>query len=361
MNRIQHTPVWTGIIMLLAVFVTSCSNSMNLTRTKDFEASPNTNKPAETVAIVSPHSLAGSNSKFLGNIIGYPSNIPANFDDYWSQVTPENAGKWGALEPSHGNWNWGPLDQIYNYAQSHGIIFKEHTFVWGNQEPDWIDNLGEAAQRGALEYFIKTFFQRYPNTAMVDVVNEPLHNPPSYADALGGSGSTGWDWVIEAFEIAQQYNNGAKLLINEYGIISDPNAARQYVEIINLLNERGLIDGVGIQCHSFSMDNVSTSTMNQVLDMLAQTGLPIYVTELDISGSDSQQKTRYATKFPVLWENPNVRGVTLWGYRQGHMWQDDAYLLRSDGSERPAFQWLRSYLNNNTDGGNPDDGKYFTI
>jgi len=42
-----------------------------------------------------------------------------------------------------------------------------------------------------------------PDLPMIDVVNEPLHAVPPYAAALGGSGATGWDWVIKAFEMAR--------------------------------------------------------------------------------------------------------------------------------------------------------------
>ncbi len=46
------------------------------------------------------------------------------------------------------------------------------------------------------------------------------------------------------------------------------------------------------------MNNVSVTTMNQVLDMLAATGVPIYVSELDMSGDDQTQLARYQEKFP---------------------------------------------------------------
>ena len=44
--------------------------------------------------------------------------------------------------------------------------------------------------------------QRYPGVELIDVVNEPLHETPAVAAALGGSGSTGWDWVVEGFRLA---------------------------------------------------------------------------------------------------------------------------------------------------------------
>lgn len=39
-----------------------------------------------------------------------------------------------------------------------------------------------------------------------------------------------------------------------------------------------------------------------------------------------------------------MKGVTLWGYQQNQIWRTNAYLLRSDGSERPAMTWLKGYI-----------------
>ncbi len=286
-------------------------------------------------------------SKFLGNIFR-SSSEPRNFSQYWNQVTPENAGKWESVESSRDQMNWGTLDAIYNYAKQHGFPFKMHTLVWGNQQPSWITSLSQAEQRAEVEEWFAAVAARYPAIDLIDVVNEPLHDPPDYKNALGGDGSTGWDWVIQSFQLARQYFPNSKLLINEYGIISDPNATSQYVTIINLLKTRGLVDGIGIQCHYFNMNDVSVSTMQSVLNTLSATGLPIYVSELDIQGDDQTQLQRYQQKFPVLWEHPSVAGVTLWGYIQGEMWASDAHLLRSDGTERPALTWLMQYVKGGT-------------
>jgi len=86
------------------------------------------------------------------------------------------------------------------------------------------------------------------------------------------------------------------------------------------------------------------------LDLLGETGLPIYVTELDIDGpTDEQQLKDYQRIFPVFWEHPAVKGVTLWGFRPG-LWRqkEKAYLVRKDGSERPALKWLREYVGGTT-------------
>nr|WP_232345244.1 endo-1,4-beta-xylanase [Paenactinomyces guangxiensis] len=287
--------------------------------------------------------------KFLGNIVA--NSVPSSFSTYWNQVTPENSTKWGSVESSRDNMNWSAADTAYNFAKSNGYPFKFHTLVWGSQEPSWISGLSAADQKAEVTEWIQAAGQKYRNAEFVDVVNEPLHAKPSYRNAIGGDGSTGWDWVIWSFEQARQAFPNSKLLINDYGIISDPNAAAQYVQIINLLKSRGLIDGIGIQCHYFNMNNVSVSTMNSVLNTLAETGLPIYVSELDMGGDDSTQLSRYQQKFPVLWEHPAVKGITLWGYIQGQTWQSDTYLLTSSGAERPALQWLKQYLGGGSGGG----------
>lgn len=62
------------------------------------------------------------------------------------------------------------------------------------------------------------------------------------------------------------------------------------------------------------------------------------------------RKDPYKRIFPVFWEHPAVRGVTLWGYRPG-LWRNEtkAYLIEEDGvTERPALVWLRSYVEEST-------------
>ncbi len=303
--------------------------------------------------LLSPMLPAGSaeaamatGSKFVGNIIA--GSVPSNFSTYWNQATPENASKWGSVESSRNNMNWGNVDLIYNYCKTNKIPFKFHTLVWGSQEPSWIGSLSAADQKAEVTQWIQAAGARYPDADFIDVVNEPLHAPASYRNALGGSGSTGWDWVVWSFEQARQAFPNAKLHINDYGIISDPNAANNYVQIINILKARGLIDGIGIQCHYFNMDSVSVNTMKQVLNILGATGLPIYVTELDITGDDATQLSRYKEKFPVLYESEYVKGMTLWGYIQGQTWADNTHLISSSGTERPALTWLKEYLSGNS-------------
>ena len=283
-------------------------------------------------------------SKFLGNIFGSAFE-PTKFSEYWDQVTPENAGKWGDVETSRDFYSWTALDSIYNYAMNIKFPFKLHTLVWGNQTPNWMDSLSEQEQREEVEEWIREVGNRYPASRLVDVVNEPLHFPPSYKEAIGGDNKlygTGWDWVVWSFEKARQYLPNAKLLINEYGIEWGGPNLDIYIDIINILKSRALIDGIGVQGHG--LESIPASTLRFSLDKLAQTGLPIYISEYDVDkADDNEQLNIYKAQFPIFWEHPSVKGVTLWGYIQGQTWKTNAYLLRYDNTERPALTWLMQY------------------
>jgi endo-1,4-beta-xylanase len=80
-------------------------------------------------------------------------------------------------------------------------------------------------------------------------VNEPIHIIPSYSAAIGGAGSTGWDWVIWSFQKARLHCPNSKLLINDYDILNNAANTNSYLIIINLLKARNLVDGIGVQSH----------------------------------------------------------------------------------------------------------------
>jgi endo-1,4-beta-xylanase len=299
--------------------------------------------------------LAKDLDKFLGAATS--SDLYRYFERFWNQITPGNDGKWGSVEGIQGNYNWTNLDKIYNYATKRNMPYKHHTLVWGQQQPGWIASLDAAAQRTAVENWIKQVGEKYPRMAMVDVVNEPLHAPPSYKNGLGGDGATGWDWVITSFELARKYCAAdARLLINEYNILHDNAATNEYINLITLLKNRGLIDGIGIQGHYFEFRSHTDATnlyvynLNTIkanLDKLAGLGLPIYITEFDIDeANDANQLAQYKIYFPLFWHHPAVKGITLWGYIATDVWTSHptTYLLRADASERPALQWLRTFV-----------------
>ena len=313
-------------------------------------------------------------SKYLGNISRdlSSSNItitPENWLSYWNQVTPSNAGKWGFVEGQRDVMRWAGLDKAYQLAKDNGLKFKQHTLIWGNQQPAWMDNLSEQEQLEEIEEWISEFCNRYPDTDQIDVINEPRSNKPdggkrqdgssraNYIAALGGLGETGVDWVIKAFELARKHCPNAELILNDFAILNSQGNRNQHIAIANILKNKNLIDGIGVQGHSFTIENMTPDQLKFSLDQLATTELPIYISELDIDaeGNDPEntQLLRYQNLFPIMWEHPNVAGITLWGYVKDQIWREAAYLVNgvnNNAEERPALEWLKLYVNKSNTG-----------
>lgn len=280
--------------------------------------------------------------KFVGNITTNGA-VRDGFAMYWDQITPENEGKWGSVQPSQGTFNWSALDKIYAYAQSNHITFKQHTFVWGSQQPNWVSSSNAET---AVKAWMKAFCERYPETKLIDVVNEPPpHTTPRYIDGMGGAGKSGYDWIVNAFKWAREACPNAILILNDYNNIEYANDNEHTIDIVNKIKAAGApIDAVGAQSHDVA--KVSTATVKGFIDKIASsTGLPVYITEMDIGvADDNQQKTIMQDQITMYWNNDNVKGITLWGYVVGATWRANTGLQQPSGTMRPAMTWLMNFL-----------------
>jgi len=277
---------------------------------------------------------------FVGNITTHGS-VRSDFSQYWDQITPENEGKWGSVEGTRDRYNWGPVDSIYQYARQQGIPVKAHTMVWGSQQPNWIDGLSASEQRAEIEEWIRDYCTRYPDTAMMDVVNEAVsgHAPANYAKNAFGN-----DWITESFKLARKYCPNTILIYNDYNFMTWNTD-----DIMNLIRpavQAGVVDALGMQAHSLYDPKVwSASEIEDKLDLISTLGLPIYISEYDIEATNDQTQLQYMQMhFPVFYHHPSVKGITLWGYIDGATWRTGTGLIRSNGTRRPAMDWLMNYL-----------------
>ena len=274
---------------------------------------------------------------FVGNITTN-GQVRSDFLTYWNQITPENEGKWGQVEATRDVYNWAGVDRAYNFAIQNNIPFKQHTFIWGNQAPTWINSLSASEQAAEIEEWIRDFCTRYPRTAMIDVVNEAI---PSHAPAQFARNAFGDNWIIRSFQLARQYCPNAVLILNDYNVLSWDTDA--FIQLATPVVQSGFVDALGEQAHG--LENWSVSDIQTRLNRVAALGLPIYITEYDVARTNDQEQLNILqAQFPLFYNHPSVEGITLWGYVVGSTWVNGSGLIQSNGTPRPAMTWLRNYL-----------------
>jgi GH35 family endo-1,4-beta-xylanase len=317
---------------------------------------------------VTKKGLSPCKGKYLANVTPASSlaSVRSDYMTYWNGVTAENGCKWGSIEATKGTWTWASADAAYNYAKTNNLMFRYHVFAWGSQYPTWLETLANNGDvtgfKNAVMEYMDSVKNRYPNSIdQIDVLNEQIGThatgTPFFVTGLGGTGTTGYDWQIWLFTEARKRFPNTKLILNDYGLENDQNAINTQLGLIKVLRDRGLVDGFGTQAHCFNIDGLTATALKSSLDLMATSGLPIYVTELDLNGgstvSEATQLTSFQTHFPVFWEHTAVAGVSIWGYVEGSTWKTGTGLLNADGTERSCMTWLKTYLSGKTDVGYP--------
>jgi endo-1,4-beta-xylanase len=145
----------------------------------------------------------------------------------------------------------------------------------------------------------------------------------------------GSGYIGRALTQARIFAPRAQLIINEYGLEYDfaEERERRYF-LLKLLerlrHENAPLDGLGLQGHlDLRKGNISQSAIADFLQEVADMGLFIDVTELDVTEADrsaplverdrlvADEVSRY---LEVVLSQPNVRGVTTWGLTDRRSW-----------------------------------------
>lgn len=279
---------------------------------------------------------------------------------HFKSITSGNDMKWGSVETSLGNFDYGNADAEVGLAVCHQMKVRGQNLVWstGAQTPSYAfgDGTNSAANQALvasnIEEHIQNEVQHFGTEVYAwDVVNEPID--PSQSDCLQHGpfyNVLGPRYLDIAFQAARKYAPaGTKLFLNEYST-SDAAKLACLVKVVDALRDRGVpIDGIGHETHD-AINYPSTQAMAHAIRTVAEhfPGIDQQVTEMDVSVYNAGDTTsNYGDNIPpsVLAEQGwlykqnfdafrRLRGVlsavTFWGMADDDTWLDSFPVARTD-------------------------------
>jgi endo-1,4-beta-xylanase len=293
----------------------------------------------------------------------------------FNYLTPENEMKWDTIEPSPAEFDFGPADTLMRFAEEHDMLVKGHVLIWQRQVPWWVESLSSEDQvREAMtrhiEGVVEHFRDEFPGRLIAwDVVNEALASEDgniSFRDSVFHR-YLGEGYLAEAFEIAHRTDPDALLFYNDYGIEGLGNKSTATFELVSGLVEDGVpIHGVGFQMHTRVGDRgPSAEDFSENLARYAELGLPVNISELDVSVCDasgslesriSAQQTRYNQLAGACLQIGQCLSITVWGLADGDSWlnteapcedsgiQPSPLVFDDDYNRKPAWWGLLDAL-----------------
>jgi endo-1,4-beta-xylanase len=231
------------------------------------------------------------------NVDAAYTSIVAN---QFSTVTPENVMKWESVEPTRGQLNFGPADQLVSFAQQHGQLVRGHTLLWHSQMPGWLTTgvsngtISNDQLRDILKQHIFAEVGHFKGKIWQwDVANEVFANswdPHPLADGINGDdfwvSHLGEGIVADAFRWAHQADPHALLFYNDFNIAGEDGtnakADAVYAWVKSLQAQGVPIHGVGEQGHLDTQYGFSGARMQADLARYASLGLKVAITEADV-------------------------------------------------------------------------------
>ncbi|KAI9147452.1 Endo-1,4-beta-xylanase A [Paramyrothecium foliicola] len=312
--------------------------------------------------------LFGSPAEVTTASDGSETNIINNKNEIGS-ITPENAMKWDAIQPSRGQFNWGSADQHANYATQRGYQLRCHTLVWYSQLPQWVSNgqWNNQTLQQVMQAHINAVVGRYKGRCTHwDVVNEALNEDGTYRDNVFLR-VIGEAYIPIAFRMALAADPNTKLYYNDYNLEYGGAKTQGAIRIVKLVKSYGVrIDGVGLQGHMVTESTPTQSTptparevMAAVLQSYADLGVDVAYTEVDIrmrTPANTQKLQQHADAYARLigscMDVERCVGITVWGISDRYSWvpgtfngEGSALLWNENFQKKPAYTSTLNTIN----------------
>ncbi|XP_042979311.1 endo-1,4-beta-xylanase 5-like isoform X1 [Carya illinoinensis] len=236
------------------------------------------------------------------------------FASRFKVTTFTNEMKWYSTEKRQGHENYTVSDAMVKFAKRNGISIRGHNIFWDDPkyQPEWVNSISPEDLRKAAQKRLKSVVSRYRGQLIAwDVVNENLHFS-FFEDKLGDQNAS-----AEYFSEAYQLDPTPIMFMNEYNTIeycrdeksSVANYLKKLQEILQYPGNEGISAGIGLQGR-FGSGQPNLAYMRSSLDILGSTGLPIWLTEVDV-GKDPDQAQHLEEILREGYSHPAVQGIVM--------------------------------------------------
>lgn len=275
----------------------------------------------------------------------------------FNSVTAENVMKWETIEPSRGEFDFGPGDRLVDFAQRNDQLVYGHVLVWHSQLAPWVTESDFSPQelRTVMTDHITEVAGHYRGQVQRwDVVNEPLNEDGTLRETVFQQ-KLGESYIADAFRAAHAADPDAELFINDYNMEGITAKTDGMYRLVKRLLAQGVpIDGVGVQGH-LTLGNVPED-MRQNLQRFADLGLEVVITELDVrmelpaTGAKLVQQAKdYHQVTKACLRVKRCTGITVWGLGDADSWvpgwfegEGAATLYDEDYRRKPAYHAMRA-------------------
>lgn len=258
---------------------------------------------------------------------------------YFNYGACGNSFKWSGIQPQHTAPNYTNFENAVNWTQRVGWKLRAHTLLWGGNDdhsmPAWVRELPtpEAITDTCKMRVIREVTRYRGIIKEYDVINEPL---TGHADWLRNTVGDSILW--NCFKWARSADPDAELYINDYNVEFNWGQAEEYRDLILKIKENGgPVTGVGVQSHFWDCCRPNVDELVKNLNIIAEAGLPIRLTEYDW-GSDltqQQQAEDFIKVLTIAFSHPSVNGMICWGLCDDGAWRENSGFF--DANHKPKL------------------------
>lgn len=254
-------------------------------------------------------------------------------------LSPEIHLKWNSIENRKGSMWYEPVDQLVAFAARNGQKVYGHALIWEQSTPDWaLRELKAKRDWRLVSDHFERVLGRYGETIEVwDVVNEAIDTQNGRQGLRRNTFHRvfGPGYIERALETARHYAPRAKLVLNDYSFeydnYVDADRRKAFLKLVGELKGRGVpLDGVGLQAHlDLGKGPLKRSTVAPFMQALADMGMEIYITEMDVKerdyratpeARDARVADEVARYLDIALDQKAVRSITTWGLSDRHSW-----------------------------------------